>query len=46
MDKIKNLGLTKTVNMPDKKYRKSKRRYKLNNTIRNRSIMIDDENGY
>jgi hypothetical protein len=29
-----------------KKYRKSKRRYKLNNTIRNRSIMIDDEKGY
>ena len=28
------------------KYRKSKRRYKLNNTIRNRSIMIDDEKGY
>jgi hypothetical protein len=25
---------------------KSKRRYKLNNTIRNRSIMIDDEKGY
>jgi hypothetical protein len=28
------------------KYRKSKRRYKLNNTVRNRSIMIDDEKGY
>ena len=28
------------------KYRKSKRSYKLNNTIRNRSIMIDDEKGY
>jgi hypothetical protein len=28
------------------KYRKSKRRYKLNNTIRNRSIKIDDEKGY
>jgi hypothetical protein len=28
------------------KYQKSKRRYKLNKTIRNRSIMIDDEKGY
>ena len=27
-------------------YRKSKRRYKLNNTIRKRSIMTDDEKDY
>ena len=45
MVKIKNLGLTKTK-FAKQKYRKSKRRYKLNNTIRNRSIMIDDEKGY
>ena len=45
MVKIKNLGLTKTK-FAREKYRQSKRRYKLNNTIRNRSIMIDDEKGY
>ena len=45
MVKIKNLGLTKTK-FAREKYRKFKRRYKLNNTIRNRSIMIDDEKGY
>ena len=28
------------------KYRKSKRRYKLNNSICSRSIVIDDEKGY
>ena len=27
-------------------YRRSKRRYKLNNTIRKRSIMTDDEKDY
>ena len=45
MVKIKNLGLTKTK-FARQKYQKSKRRYKLNNTMRNRSIMIDDEKGY
>jgi hypothetical protein len=33
-------------NFARQKYQKSKRRYKLNKTIRNRSIMIDDEKGY
>jgi hypothetical protein len=45
MVKIKNLGLTKTK-FAKQKYRQFKRRYKLNNTIRNRSIRIDDEKGY